>query len=98
MPDEHTLKEAALAAEQELVRRLMDPDEIKKITPATLVKMVEVLGRHTPVERPEDRDPLTIVRTAGVPRARQIELLARLKGLTSEEATILLDAVDDEEE
>lgn len=85
-------QEAADAARAELIRRVLDPDGIREIAPMTLVRVAQFLGGGGPRgrdDRPAD-DHVALVRRLGVPPDRQVELLARLAGVTSEEAATLL--------
>lgn len=78
--------------EQEMYERLSDPDQRAKISPNTLVRMREVLARSvSPESKPtEDVDPVEMVRALGLPYGRQVALLAKKLGVTSEEAATLL--------
>lgn len=79
-------------AEDELYRRLEDPDERRKISPNTLIRMVEVLRRSASPDMGNDFkiDKVAVLRRSGLPPERQAELLATMEGVTSEEARSLL--------
>ena len=98
------VQRAITNAREELVRRLTDENEIRKIPPLMLVKVAEFLGGSrgssltSIVESAAARAPVEFVRSLGLPAVRQAELLAHLLGVTAEEAATMLEETDNKEE
>ena len=90
-------------AREELVRRMNDPEEIRKIPPLTLVRVADFLagqarGSGAILPQPTPVSSLAFVRALGLPAVRQAELLAHLLGVTAEEAaTMLVETADKDE-
>ena len=82
--------------EQEMYDRLADPKSRSEISPATLIRMMEVLRRSvSPTsETVVRRDPVEMMRALGLPLERQSHLLAGIMGITAEEAATLLNETD----
>ena len=92
-------------AREELVRRMNDPEEIRKIPPLTLVRVADFLagqsrgsGLSLPATALTPVSSLAFVRALGLPAVRQAELLAHLLGVTAEEAATMLEETADKEE
>ncbi len=96
--DETDTEQAIRAAREELVRRVLDTEEIQKIPAVQLVGILKTLERvneQAPPAAVVEIDVVDFVRSLKLPFERQAALLADRMGMTTEQAASLL-AIDEE--
>lgn len=92
--------DAVLAAAQaELERRILDPDDVKKVPMPVLLRIIDRYTAEQTFGTPIDIvDPVVWARSLGVPPDRQRDLLAARIGVSTDVAATMLASHKDEEE